>query len=161
MSILFDDIIRETPTNQTRPMKVRNYIHLFIMQRGLPYTTDWLLSRRPFNYIVQPLSLLQKKVLFEKHLRIISLVGSKGNPKYKRIGTRYCRRLRAIAIGSALWPSPTTRSCWRQRSTTKQSRSGTRVPALPSSLSILVVISRTCRLIVQTRALLQILAVLE
>jgi hypothetical protein len=98
---VINDIIRETPTNLTRPMKVPIYTHLHMMQRGSPYTTDQLLNRRPFNYIVQPLSLLQRRLLFEKHLRIVSPLGSKESLKYKHIGTRHYRRSRAIRTRSA------------------------------------------------------------
>jgi hypothetical protein len=54
-------------------------MHLYMMQRGLPYTADQLLSRRPFNRIVRPLSLPQRRVLSEQHLRSVFRLGSRKN----------------------------------------------------------------------------------
>jgi hypothetical protein len=65
----------ETRANLVRPMKAPIYMHLYMMQRGFPYTADQLLSRCPFNRIVQPLSSPQRRVLSEKHLRSVSLLG--------------------------------------------------------------------------------------
>jgi hypothetical protein len=75
----FDDVTKDNPANLTRPTKVPIYIRLYMMRGGLPYTTDQLLNRRPFNHIVQPLSSPQRRVLLGKHLRSISLLGSKEN----------------------------------------------------------------------------------
>ena len=71
----FKDVTRDSLTNLTRPIRVLIYMRLYMMPGGLPYTTDQLLSRRPFNYIAQPLSSLQRRVLSEKHLRSVFLLG--------------------------------------------------------------------------------------
>jgi hypothetical protein len=69
------DVTRDSPTNLTRPVKVPIYMHLYMMRSGSLYTADQLLNRRPFNHIVQPLSSPQRRVLSEKDLRSISLLG--------------------------------------------------------------------------------------
>ena len=74
-------------------MKVPIYMHLSMMQGDLLYITDQLLNRRPFNYIVQLLSLPQRRVLFERHLRSVSPLGSKENQKCKHIGVRLLQTL--------------------------------------------------------------------
>lgn len=71
----FLDVTRDSPTNLTRPMRIPIYMRSYMMRSGSPYTTDQLLNRRPFNHIAQPLSSLQRRVLSEKHLRSVSLLG--------------------------------------------------------------------------------------
>lgn len=69
------DVIRDGPTNLTRLVNVPNYMHLYMMRGGSLYTTDQLLNRRPFNYIVQPLYSPQRRVLSGKYLTSIFLLG--------------------------------------------------------------------------------------
>lgn len=72
---LFKDITEDCPTNLIRLMKVPIYMRLFMMRGGSLYIIDHLLNRRPFNHIVQPLSLPQRRVLSEKDSRNVSLLG--------------------------------------------------------------------------------------
>jgi hypothetical protein len=58
-------MLLDNPTNLIRPMKVPIYMRLYMMRDGSLYTTDQLLNKRPFNHIVQHLSLAQRRVLFE------------------------------------------------------------------------------------------------
>jgi hypothetical protein len=78
-----------------------------------PFITDQLLNRHPFNYIVQHLSSPQRRALFEKRLKNISLLRSKESLECKRIGERCCRRSRATWTPSGQSPSHRTasRSC--------------------------------------------------
>jgi hypothetical protein len=73
--LFFKDTIRESATNLPRPMKILIYMPLYMMRDGSLYITDQLLNRRPFNHIVQPLSLPQRRVLSEKYLKSVSLLG--------------------------------------------------------------------------------------
>jgi hypothetical protein len=50
-------------------------MHLSMMQSDLPYITDLLLKRHPFNCIALLLSLRQKIALFERSSRVVSQVG--------------------------------------------------------------------------------------
>ena len=88
-------------------------MRLYMMRGGSLYTTDQLLNRRPFNYIVQPLSSPQRGVLFGDNLKGISRLGFRGNQKYKQIGVLLYRRSKATRTRSPQWPSPPTasRSC--------------------------------------------------
>jgi len=106
-------------------MKVLISMHLYMMQRGSPYITGQSLNRHPYNYIVQPLSSPQRKVLFEKHLRSISPLGFKQSPKYKHIGTRRYRRSRATRAQSDQSPSRRTGSRSSRAQTIRRSGSGT------------------------------------
>jgi hypothetical protein len=100
-------------------------MHLSMMQSDLPYTTDQLLSRRPFNYIVQLLSSPQRRVLFEQHLRSTSPLGSKESLECNYIGVLHCRRSRAIRRRSDQSPSRPTASRSSLALRTAQSGSGT------------------------------------
>jgi hypothetical protein len=71
----FEDVTRDSPTNLTRTIKVPIYMRLYMMRGGSLSITDQLLNRRPFKPIVQPLSSPQRRVLSEKHLRSVSLLG--------------------------------------------------------------------------------------
>jgi hypothetical protein len=106
-------------------MKAPICTHSSMMQSDLLYTIDQLLNSRPCNYIVPPLSLPQRKVLSERHLRSVSRVGSNRDPKSKSIGIPCCRRSRAIRIGSRQSPSPLTASRSSLALTTRPSGSGT------------------------------------
>jgi hypothetical protein len=74
-AVLFEDLTRDSSANIRRPMKVPIYMRLYMMRGGSLYTTNQLLNRCPFNYIVQPLSSPQRRVLSEKYLRSVSLLG--------------------------------------------------------------------------------------
>lgn len=74
-TIFLKDITRNSCTNLERLMKVLRYMHLYMMHGGSLYTIDQLLNTRLFNYIVQPLSLHQRRVLSEKDSGIIFLLG--------------------------------------------------------------------------------------
>lgn len=76
-----------------------------MMRGGSLYITDQLLNKRPFNHIVQHLSFLQRRALFEKHLKVTSPLGSKGSLECKHIGVQRYRHSRAIQMRSIQSPS--------------------------------------------------------
>lgn len=81
--VILSDILRynwKVLANMVRPMKVPIFMHLYMMQRGLPSIADQLLNRRPFNRIVQPLSSPPKRVLFEQLLRSVFRLGFRKSP---------------------------------------------------------------------------------